>query len=212
MKYVFVGDIHGKCNLVEEALSKEGMKIFVGDFQDSFDRSTADHAKCNELVLAAIDKGEARAIFGNHELSYMMNHHRCSGYDYKRQQMFQTYEKEIRQKFEPYIMLDENFLVSHAGLTKQIFDDEKLTIELLPDVLHDWWENKESPMHYIGRARGGFAKVGGMFWCDYRYEFEPIPDLIQVFGHTRGTCIRQHGTNYCIDCLDYEVSFLEMDI
>lgn len=43
-------------------------------------------------------------------------------------------------------------------------------------------------------------------------EFEAIPGLTQVFGHTRGNGIRQEGENFCIDCLDGKMEFLEIEI
>jgi hypothetical protein len=213
MKYVFVGDIHGKVDKVEEALSREGKKIFVGDFIDSFDHSVEDHKKCYDLVFDAIDKDEAQAILGNHELSYLRpTRHRCSGYESGRDYLMSHYGNMILDRFEPYLLLNENVLVSHAGLTRSIWQEEQLTLELLPRVLEDWWPNLQSPMHFIGRARGGPDDVGGMFWCDFRYEFIAVPELMQIFGHTRGRGIRQQENAFCIDCLDYEESFLEMDL
>ena len=218
MKYVFVGDIHGKVNKVEEALAKEGKKIFVGDFIDSFDRSLEDHKRCYDLVLDAIEKGEAEALFGNHELSYLIPKHRCSGYDKGRKMLMDHYKERINASFKPYLLLASNFLVSHAGLTKQIWDDEQLNLDVLPRVLEDWWPNTQSPMHNIGRARGGPDRIGGMFWCDFNREFEPINELTQVFGHTRGRGIRAIDSggmnNFCIDCLDWEEGsgFLELEI
>lgn len=213
-KYVFIGDIHGRVEFVEDALSKDGKKIFVGDFIDSFDRSVADHRKCYELVLAAIKAGKAESIFGNHELSYLMIQHRCSGFSSARQNLMQEYELEIRKHFVPFILLQKDFLVSHAGLTKQIWDRKRLSLDSLPQTLAKWWPDLHSPMHQIGRYRGGYDSVGGLFWCDFNREFEPVPGLTQVFGHTAkgGTGIRQVGDSYCIDCLERSKEFLELEI
>ena len=42
----------------------------------------------------------------------------------------------------------------------------------------------------------------GIVWCDYT-EFEDIPNVKQIFGHTRGN-IRQTDNHICIDTeLDY---------
>ena len=212
MKYIFVGDIHGKPEVVEEALSREGKKIFVGDFMDSFDRTPANMGMCLELVLNAIEKGEAEAIYGNHELSYMNMHHRCSGYSHKNLYMFHEFDPKVEQLFKPHILLAPNFLVTHAGLTKQIWDQQKLTLENLDEKLTEWWPDNSSPVHQIGRYRGGYANVGGTFWCDWNAEFRPVPNLTQVFGHTAGQGIRQIENSYCIDCLDHEINFLEMEI
>lgn len=214
MKYTFIGDIHGKVEQVERALALEGTKIFVGDFQDSFEYPPEAHAKCFDLVLDAIDTGEVEAIYGNHELSYLMpNPHMCSGFDGQRLAMIKEREDAIRAKFKPYIFITPTFLVTHAGLTKQIWDKEHLTIDSLPQWLSEGWlADKYHPVHHIGHYRGGFNSVGGIFWCDFKVEFQPIPGLTQIFGHTRGKGIRQVEQSFCIDCLDHESSFLEMEI
>lgn len=220
MKHIFIGDVHGKVEAVEAALAKEGKKIFVGDFIDSFDRSTADHKKCYDLVFDAIDKGEAEAIYGNHELSYILqDRHRCSGWNGERQLLMTHYGKMIQDRFKPYILLKPDFLVSHAGLTNQLWNKGTLTLRSLPEYLEKWWPDVSSPMHFIGKYRGGWDSVGGLFWCDFNAEFEPIPGLTQVFGHTRSIGrrflqegIRRIEDSYCIDCLDRKLEFLEMDV
>lgn len=212
MKYIFVGDIHGKVEQVERALAKDGMKIFVGDFMDSFDRPWNDHAKCLDLVIEACKKDEAKIIYGNHELSYLQPHHRCSGYNVEMEQVVFDRKKDIEALFKSHILITPEFLVSHAGLTKQIWDKFQLTLDNLDDKLQDWWPNIRTPMHWIGNYRGGLNKVGGLFWCDWNAEFNPIEGLTQVFGHTAGRGVRQRVNSFCIDCLDNEHSFLEMEI
>ena len=218
MKYTFVGDVHGKVEAVREALSRDGQIIFVGDFIDSFDKSIMEHDECYRLVIDAIEKKKARAIYGNHELSYLMHRHRCSGWTYERGRVVNKYEGKIRELFEPHIFLTPEFLVSHAGLSKFIWDKEQLSIDLLPQILAEWWHDESSPAHWIGKYRGGLDPCGGLFWCDFNVEFQEIPELTQVFGHTakrgpgakRG--IRQTGNSYCIDCLDREQTFLTLEV
>lgn len=216
-KYIFIGDIHGKVDQVERALAMEGQKIFVGDFIDSFDKTPAEHSKCYSLVLEAIDKGEAQAIFGNHELSYLPvvgGRHRCPGWDYARKQVVEQYKDQIMTKFKPYVLLDESFLVTHAGLTKQIWDKYNLETGKIGQFLAEGWANNNwrDPIHWIGWFRGGRDTTGGIFWCDWNAEFTPVPGLTQVFGHTAGKGIRQIEQSFCIDCLDRESTFLEMDL
>lgn len=212
MKYVFVGDIHGKYELIETALQKEGKKIFVGDFIDSFYRTLEDHKKCFDLVLDAIDKDEAIAIFGNHELSYIYPNHKCSGFTKERARLMAHYKERLLKNFKPFILLEDNFLVSHAGLDRRLWDANHLSFDSLEETLNNWWPNLTSPMHQIGKVRGGISDVGGMFWNDFNFEFVPIPDLVQVFGHTAGTSIRKNENSFCIDCLDKQTAFLELDL
>jgi len=140
MKYVFVGDIHGKVEAVEKALRMEGKKIFVGDFMDSFDRTPRDMGRCLHLVCEAIREGTAEAIFGNHELSYLNPHHRCSGYSSKNRFMFQEYWGEVEKLFLSHLILAPNVLITHAGLTKQIWDEHNLTLDNLNEKLTEWFD------------------------------------------------------------------------
>lgn len=219
MKYTFVGDIHGKVDAVKAALDREGPVVFVGDFMDSFDRSLEDHKECLDLVLDAIERGKARSVFGNHELSYLMPKHKCSGWDKYRASLMRLYHDRIMDAFEPYILLRPDFLVTHGGLSAPLWEAAGLTLDTLPKYLDDGWKDLKSPVHGIGYCRGGFTKFGGIFWTTFREDFEPINGLTQVFGHTRqpkGIQIEksEDGTpNYAIDCLDFHRNqFLELDV
>lgn len=218
MKSVFVGDIHGKWELVEEALSLEGKKYFVGDFIDSWNRSPEDHKKCYDLYFEAHKKGEARAAFGNHELSYLMDRHMCSGWKPEHNALMQSIKEQLYATFEPYILVDPDFLVTHGGLTAPLWEQAGLTLETLPKWLDDNWKVDTSPVHYIGYCRGGMQKYGGIFWSTFGEDFEPINGLTQVFGHTRQRQgIQQENSedgtpNFCIDCLDWKKEFLILDV
>lgn len=214
MKHVFVGDIHGKLSAVKAALDKDGRKIFVGDIIDSSRGPEEEYAACYDLILAAIAKDEAAACFGNHELSYLLpEKHRCSRYTPWNADIIKTYTPALLAAFQPFILLRPDFLVSHAGLTWQIWQTEKLFETSLKNRLDAWWLDVSSPMHWIGRARGGPDDIGGMFWCDYHEEFMPVKELTQVFGHSRlpGGVVRE-SNHFAVDCLDFKQEFLELDI
>lgn len=214
MKVTFIGDIHGQVELVELALSQPGKKIFVGDLVDSFTRSAVESRKCMEMVLGVAEAGEAEVIYGNHELSYLFPaQHRCSGFNRATHTFMQELRPRIMAAFKSHIMLAPDFLVTHAGISKQLWDDQLLNLDVLDHFLSDWWPDIRSPAHWIGYTRGGSNLCGGTFWCDFRREFEPVRGLKQVFGHTRGEGIRQIEQSYCIDCLeDGSPEFLTLDI
>lgn len=212
MKYRFVGDIHGKVDVVKRALDYDGRVVFVGDFIDSYDKTVTEHDECFRLVIEAIRSGKAKACYGNHELSYLMpDPHRCSGYEYHRSVLMRKYESDIGELFDSFIIIGDT-LISHAGLTNQMWQEFSLTKENFVDRLNEWWADPKSPMHYIGRYRGGRAPYGGLFWCDFTVEFQSIEGLKQIFGHTRGRDIRMVGNSYCIDCQDFKPTFLELEI
>lgn len=213
MKVTFIGDIHGKVDAIEKALAMDGEIVFVGDLIDSYDRSVDEHAKCFELVIQSIKDGKARCIYGNHELSYLMpQNHKCSGWNLARESVVRDFRRDIQKYFEYFIWYhNANLLVTHAGLTNSIYKQLNLRTENIEEVLSYEINRGDSPLHWIGQARGGWAKTGGIFWCDWYKEFENVDQIHQVFGHTRlkSNIPERKGTAWCVDCLDHEYNFLE---
>lgn len=212
-KYVFVGDLHGKVEEVERALAMDGTTIFVGDYLDSFDRSIGDQRKTLELVMDGVASGKAKALLGNHELSYLVPYHRCSGYSKITQVIVDELKERMLALFDLYLVLGNNWLITHAGVHPYVWSKETY----LCDVS---LENTVTRYHWIGYSRGGNQPVGGIWWCDFNDEFKPIPGINQIFGHSSyggNKGIRKLETetsvNYCIDCLDHHPhTFLELEL
>lgn len=220
MKTLIVGDIHGKVAVVEEALAQEHPVVFVGDIADSFDLPVADHIQCFRLIFKAIDEGKATCLYGNHELSYLVGRMRCSGWDPKMAkwmggepsgdgaptdtEFVGGLRHQMATRFDYFQFYEPNILIVHGGLDKTIWDEFKLDLASLPQTLAEWVHDVNSPAYRIGRCRGGPDRVGGLFWCDFDREFTPIPELIQIVGHTRGTTLRQRGGSFCVDYNDYQ--------
>lgn len=183
----FLGDIHGHWRFVEKLpeLLPEYHWIFVGDFVDSFSQSISDQIKCIVQVLDWVEEGKASSLYGNHELSYWFPEQYCSGYK-AATQIHMTHLRERAFKLMKTAMLIDNTLVTHAGLTRRIHDwmirenPEKTILE----VIEENQFNTSSPLWGVGKVRGGRQPEGGIWWCDWAEEFEPVPGLNQVFGHS----------------------------
>lgn len=220
---LFVGDIHGDLKLLEKIISKYGNQDlhFIGDYVDSYSNSLEDQAKCFEIIYKRILKGESDGLLGNHELSYLHEKMRASGYNYELyphcQKLYNLHSSfpEIHP-FKSHIYYPEHkLLITHAGLSNWIWKVFVKDSENLGLVLTEWQKDIDSPAYYIGRCRGGKQKTGGIYWCDFNKEFEPIMGLNQVFGHTPVKKIEsfnffpgtknpeQFSNNYNIDCLEY---------
>ncbi len=204
MKYIVCGDTHGKIEIVRHLLSGEYVgyhKVFVGDYVDSYDRSVGNQVSIvQELLQSCRDRDDVTCLLGNHELSYMMNKMQCSGHKYATKVHMDLLIPEIETTFKTHLYITAGVLVTHAGATQQMFPNK--------EYLRNCLTTNADMLYHIGRARGGTNKVGGIFWCDYWEEFEPIPNLIQIMGHTahrphgepRGIVMRDNAIN--IDCLD----------
>lgn len=225
MKYCFIGDIHGKYNLMKkivEQFSDSHKMIFVGDFVDSYNESRTEQLKCIELILELIKNNKAESVLGNHEMSYLFKEHECSGRSNDFYIMLLPYLNDILKYFKYYIYLEnDKILITHAGLTKQIWDDYNLNFNNLKEFLEFKTQSNNNlrlnPLHYIAFSRGGNDNYGGIFWCDWNEEFKPISELKQIMGHTRYSSTNEKGIrikesyNFNIDCLDNYNEILEYD-
>ncbi len=223
---LIVGDVHGNVPFLQrlQDLYPEHHKIFVGDFVDSRQYTRADELKSLEMVLAMIARGEARALLGNHEWSYLDPTMRCTGYDEDFDEKLYPFKEKLLTLFEYFVWFpDFHLLITHAGLTFPLWQETGLSIRNLEVVLSRWAEQPaaDTPAGRIGLARGGLDPVGGIFWCDWYSEFQPVPRLTQIFGHTSALSvqeeregqpagIRRRGSNYNIDCLTRTWEVLEL--
>lgn len=187
-KTVVVGDLHGQYELAEKVLESEHDVVFIGDYLDSFRRTIHDQIKTLDVVLEACREPRVTALKGNHELSYLEPRMMCSGYKHSTQEAVRDRDLSV---LEDYTWA-EGFLISHAGIAKGLLEFLNVDYETYL---------REKDFYQIGFARGGSCPVGGLFWCDFHFEFECI-DIPQIVGHTRGKEIRQIENSYCIDCLE----------
>jgi len=209
IKTLFVGDIHGKLDIVERALEQQYPVVFVGDIVDSFDKTIEEQLKCLELIFEAIDKEKAQCLYGNHELSYIHPQKMiCSGYKSAMQMHFNGGLKEkIETRFKHFLFFEPNILITHAGLTAGLAKSDDITKQL-----NEWVKDIYSPAYWISRARGGIHSTGGIYWCDFNNDFTPIPELIQIFGHTSGKTLRHIDQSFCIDYNDYSKEQFFFDV
>jgi hypothetical protein len=215
MDTIVVGDIHGDISLVKRVLSYPCNIIFVGDFLDSYTNSVEDQVDSLRLVLSACasEGGRVQALMGNHEVSYTHPYMRCSGFNLTTYQHVIHLKGLMERYLKPYIR-HKGFFISHAGISQKLLDCESLSQK-------EYLEKGD--FYQIGRSRGGYAACGGLFWCDWWQEFEPVEGLKQIVGHSnyrpsgqpegivtkgQGDCI-----SYNIDCLTRvsEVLLLDKD-
>ena len=213
MKYLIIGDLHGKSSIVNDVLSDkfdDYTKIFVGDYVDSFDASIESQIDIVIKLLDAVeDRDDVIALLGNHELSYILDGMMCSGFNTVTKAHLIHLQERMFELFKTHYYISEDILVTHAGANGELFESKEELKECL--IAND-------PCLYdIGWSRGGRAKFGGVFWCDYWAEFEPIEGLTQIVGHSarrpegkyEGIVFEKRCYN--IDCLDRVNEVLEYD-
>lgn len=214
-KTLIVGDLHGRYEIAEKALSysNEMDIVFVGDYLDSYDRTNADQLLTLELVVEAVKEEKAVALFGNHELSYLDSSMRCSGYSRNKEALFLPKLKEAESLFKYYYWLGD-ILITHAGVSAHYLNED-----FSKENINTFLEHPKSS-RYIGYARGGLSPVGGYLWCDFWREMEPVPNLTQIVGHSgwrpkevQGIGIyellgKEGGSVWNVDCFEHRNEFL----
>ena len=200
MKTYIIGDLHGRIEIVKKIqdilrTDLSAKAVFIGDYLDSYDRPPQECFETLKLVLHLQKAyfGRVEALKGNHELSYMYPYMRSSGFS---QFTKLSVDTEIGISTMEEELLDYTFvngyLISHAGVSSHLLDGMGCSLESYL---------KKEDFFQIGRVRGGLDSIGGLFWCDWNQEFEPINGIKQIVGHTRGDIIREKDDNYCIDVL-----------
>lgn len=224
--FLFVPDLHGEKDIFERCMStfspEEYFYIFVSDFPDSFHRSVADQVWCAEKALELKKVGRAEINIGNHDLSYYFREWaQCSGWNMSTNAAFFHLKESYLNAASICTIIEGGhspILITHAGMSKKsdIYRELLQEVDENP-VGHDFVETltkylEKLAMKYgynetlcylahVGRIRGGLDEVGGIFWCHYPEEFTAIPNVRQIFGHTKGDYIRTYDSqNFCIDC------------
>jgi hypothetical protein len=204
---IFIGDLHGDLEAFEKILitfPREEI-VLLGDILDSFVFSVEQQIRLLQRVLEEISKGKVECLLGNHEYSYLLPNERCSGFNPATAAHMIHLQNDIWKYFDPFIWLDydeKKILITHAGLTKPLWESASDPIlDDIPNILDSWIKDirtGSSPWLQCGKIRGGFSAVGGPIWCQYPNEFEEIPGLIQVFGHTRQEFLNLKEPTFCL--------------
>lgn len=185
------GDLHGRTEIVEALAATDYPLIFLGDFLDSFDRSPRDQVAVAHRVIELTIEGRARFVLGNHEWSYLDTRQRCSGWNEVTQWMMETERADLLGKSDSVIVIDNEYddvIVTHAGIHWGFWKALDLSVDDLDWCFQEGIRvGRDSWVYHIGYSRGGGSRAypyGGPLWCDWNDEFEPIPGIRQVVGHT----------------------------
>lgn len=211
---LIIPDLHHRWHQAEKIISTVGADdiIFLGDYFDDFDDDAEMVRDTSEWLIESVKKPNRIHLFGNHDQHYAFPYRsfRCSGYEeWKYFIIHDLVTKATWEKLKWYHVLEEKWLLSHAGLHKLNVpqdilalhtDRPKFFAELtqwldveIQNCLRKAANNETSWVFNAGRARWGQQRVGGITWCDYEREFYPILGLNQILGHTPQTpCPRWH--------------------
>ncbi len=204
MHKIIIPDIHQNIDRLNSILQtpecQEAQEIiFLGDYFDSFDYDFYTPEMC-KFLNNNINNERYTFLIGNHDIHYISSNtnYRCSGWSFQKQSIVDKFlDKQVIRKLRPFkyeMIQDKHFLFSHAGLHPS-FVPFNFSDMLKDNNVSDWFNNLEQstmaklisgindPLFGAGKDRGGFQKIGGITWLDWR-NFELIENLNQVVGHS----------------------------
>lgn len=206
-KVLFLGDQHGRTDWREKALEackKFQEIVFLGDYFDSFDISSAKQIDNFNQFVSFVRKKGGTALLGNHDYAYIHGYSMISGYQHTQAHRYQDlFMKNIDILNIAWGYTDDKgvyTLATHAGITQSWWDHYVLP-ELEPNgfvwdltngevdklKMHEilnFLKDKKSIMWKVGWDRGGSGTPGPL-WADIRELHEdPYIGINQVIGHT----------------------------
>ena len=220
MKTIIISDIHNRTEFIEPLLSSisHDKVIFLGDYWDDYYDTYDDIVRTSKWLKKSLYISNRIHLHGNHDLWYRFyhNHHiMCSGNTEEKAKIISNIMEPNDWKMFKLYYFEQNFHITHAGIHPKILnsltihDIDIVTSVALTDVKCD------NPNQWIepGIARGGFNQIGGITWLDWNCEFEPIPNINQIVGHTpmlqHKEKITYNSMNYCLDTNNHHIGILE---
>lgn len=196
MRTFVIGDVHNHVELLAQLLDKSGALaegaevVLLGDV-GQYDSET--HAG-DLLTWQLVERLPNRTVlWGNHDYANV----KPDLHGFRGHEMCYPEVMEIIRRVKPKFAVERHgYLLTHAGLAPRFEAPADTPIELIAEVLN---ECEGLPViDDISYRRGGFATQGGILWRD---ESEPLADIKQVFGHSRGD-VRRFGPNQQSWCID----------
>jgi hypothetical protein len=205
-KTLILPDIHLRHQKAEKivAFEKPDQIIFLGDYLDDFNDTIEMTKETAGWLHWSVNQKNRIHLCGNHDLHYWFKDNaatRCSGYDhFKSVAINDIVSKKDWEKLKFFHILDNRWLLSHAGVHPSWIDPVKFKantiIESSLDEIgkrleFDTVEAKRAfyanGMHWFnmpGFSRSRSPYHGGITWCDWDDEFQPIRGIHQIVGHT----------------------------
>lgn len=202
---LIIPDLHLRWEQAEKIISKVGGDeiLFLGDYFDDFDDDVHMVKDTADWLASSLVKPNRIHLFGNHDQHYAFPYRtfQCSGYaQWKYFIIRDNFDFNLWDKLKWYHFLDNRWLCTHAGLHKLNVPKEVMTYRkdrakfivaiseyLDKEILKGFRAGAEGVGSWVfnaGAARWGMQRVGGITWCDYTREFNPVKGINQIVGHT----------------------------
>lgn len=199
-KILIIPDIHLRHELVEKIIKQveHNSIVFLGDNFDDFDDTPEMIINTAKWFHWSINQKNRIHLTGNHDVHYWFTDNsstRCSGYgQFKSIIINDVVTKTDWEKLRFFTTIDDQWLLSHGGIHPYwITSKETPTLKLIKESLEQdstlaikkFYSKDGHWFGVAGKARSYTANYpGGLLWCDWNDEFEPIRGIHQIVGHT----------------------------
>lgn len=216
--------------------------VFLGDYFDDYHDTPEDATNAARWLKQSLRKPNRIHLTGTHDLWYRFPSNPYIGASGNTIEKYNAIHTVINPNDWSLLKLyhyEQNYLMTHAGVhqyiiseyvfrNKNMFDkyivnnnlqlDSQNIINRIvgpatEDALDTISEGFADPWLNAGFARGGSQPVGGIIWLDWNQEFEPIPGLNQIVGHTEhkkpAEKITSNSNNYDLDTRNQHIGVLE---
>lgn len=208
-----IPDIHDQIDLAQQIMDNEQVDrwILLGDYFDNFHTGTPEAKATAVWLKKVLSQDNVIALLGNHDLSYLWpGYHSCSGWAKSKSQVIHS-QLSLADWAKLYLVYQKDgWTFTHAGIDQRLggfkeikdFEYDFLTgIDLGYEIQH--------PILAAGIESGGDYPFGGICWARPE-NFQPVPGLRQIFGHTPGKKpIYNSVTAPCSDMTDTETWCLD---
>lgn len=205
MKSLVIPDVHNDHTLAERIIAavKPEHTYFLGDYFDNFNDTHEEIDDTADWLKWSVTQKDRTHLMGNHDIHYRFAQNvgvRCSGYEDGKSVIINKRLKPEHWNSIKFFAYVGDWLLSHAGVHPYWIDpvkfrnDEPVTIskdDLIKKLEIDSIEcvkelnkNRGHWFAFAGWARSRSPFVGGLLWCDFNDEFEPIRGIHQIIGHT----------------------------
>jgi hypothetical protein len=192
-KVIITGDIHGRdtWKKIVEGNSDSDLFIFVGDYFDSFDIDVMTQIHNFREIIEFKNENPEKVVtlIGNHDFHYTracigsytgFNHNTYYNMHIDLGDLIKDGTLKIAHQIE-------NFLFTHAGVTKTFCEEWNIDTENLVDSLNDHLIYKPNCFNFRrgkNNSEYGDDIIQGPLWVRPDSLFEDALDYIHVVGHT----------------------------
>lgn len=195
MNIIAIGDTHGRHDWQHIVSNTEFDKVvFIGDYFDSHEDISPEQQKINFKEIIKYKKNNMDKVvllFGNHDYHYLRNvFESYSGFQpvYKID-IAELLHNAIDHDLVQMCLVHENYIFSHAGITKTWLASTGHTSEPLQDFVNDLF--KYQPGYFAFNIGLNYSPYGDdicqtPIWVRPQSLYQDqLDDYVQIVGHTQ---------------------------